>query len=223
MAFAATMVPGNLRADPTSEPTGEEAQKSVIVACCVVSTCRSAVVAALEAATIMILQSEPLLWDQQAASLFVAATFFFAVPFLWLLPTSEGATVIGSTRKLLGIAAAGALLLFHRGEHSEWSLFASDVLLFPALCLANGVANGVQLQHCGGAWTVDRVLLANNLLVEGGGRLFGPPAARHLAASGGRVTYAWFQLGAVAVLTLAFELVIWPLRDLGRATPRPKA
>merc|ERR1719253_451118 len=164
MTLAGGLMP-DLQAQAPAEPMHTTPVPAVVLGCCAVNVLRAGIVAALEAATIMLLALPPYSWAKDTASFFVAGTFFFAVPVYCMLP-SDGTQLATRVRLLLLLAVLGAACLFHQGTGQAHTLFASDVLLFPSLSVASGVANGIMLQHCGGAWSVDRVLLLNNFLID---------------------------------------------------------
>merc|ERR1719253_2138867 len=200
MTLAGGLMP-DLQAQAPAEPMHTTPVPAVVLGCCAVNVLRAGIVAALEAATIMLLALPPYSWAKDTASFFVAGTFFFAVPVYCMLP-SDGTQLATRVRLLLLLAVLGAACLFHQGTGQAHTLFASDVLLFPS----RSVANGIMLQHRGGAWSVDRVLLLNNFLIDGVGRLLGPPGAG--ADAGGRTACAAAQAGSLLCLVLVFEAIV---------------
>lgn len=151
-------------------------------------------------------------WHQAAIGMVVGSTFLLSVPSFCIYRACQDKLSLAGWVRLPGFCSlAGCMLLLHL-RHA-YSLLLADMLCFPALCLLEGLVNGIRYSRLGpdgSIFDANTSYLWSSLASAGIGRFLGPWIARWSAEAGGRLLYAALQMGFSFATLLLFELFIWP-------------
>jgi len=166
---------------------------------------RALIVAALEAATVLILETE-FGWSTTAAGYATGCSFLASIPVTLLARYGLHAGWIAEASLLAasaGLACASSALIFPAvgrlaqvtGARQAWLLLASDCVTFANGFLAGGVMQGFGLRSSErGTFRSEKNYIAvGYVLQNGAGRLLGPVLARWCVSQGGRTMYAAIQ------------------------------
>jgi len=157
---------------------------------------RALITSALEAATVMVLETE-FGWDTTSAGLAVGLTFFASIPVTLCAKfvQRQGVSNLVAMRCFSICTVIGCVCFFPQITSAPIALLVADAWSFAFGYLAQGIISGFASKACNkeGAFT-----LANfgvyNLFCMVVVRLIAAPVARSLLAAGGRTAYATVQL-----------------------------
>jgi len=205
---------------PLGEKHSEEelARKTkVIVGSLIMTTVRAFIVAALEAAVALLLQTKYGV-RQQDVGLLIAIAFLASIPvhycrasLSWLMSD------IAWMRLANFVALLGAVLCFPQTcttGNCMWQLIIGSMLLFPCLYVSDSLNWGTATKHFfpPGTSLLDATHASLWYIIcsNGIGRSFGPWVARMMIALGGQVLYSWLQFLVLVTFMVLFEAKIRP-------------
>lgn len=193
-------------------------RKSVICAGILFLTSRAFVNSGIDAASVMILETQ---WDwtrAQAASAvgccyLTSIIWHGAFQFLRIRLGVADATLMHAGVSILAIAALG---LFNSSSHEATNvalLLISDCIMFPLFLLTASICLALVTRSCvlnDATWGLETIIFLQKVIVECVGFTLGPIAARSMLAGPGRNHYALMQLVCILAAASAWFLLINP-------------
>jgi len=189
-------------------------QRIVITGCLMMGGLRGYIVAALEVASAMLFEHS-FHWDLRFVGVMIALVFLCCAPVKVLYAIhKDRLTTVSWIRCFCCLPLCGTVLLSRANTGSGAMLMLADVLTFPTIYLAEGLALGVLQQNLlpDGSHFADAntSMLYRMLLTNGVGRFCGPWIARWCIQVGGLNLYFKSQLAAILCFWLIFECVVKP-------------
>jgi hypothetical protein len=202
-----------------------EERKSIVVHGLEYALERAVAVAAIEAGTAMILETE-FKWGSEAIGFTISMVFATTIVVCAIIMVANAKSLIKDVNGMLFMAcvsAGGTFLLFDFHTGYAFQVLLADVLIYPFMYCASAVADGIVTGLAvPDTWFSLESYLALKNSGMALGRFAGFPLARYLIDSGGRNLYAGLQallaiLGLIAVVKIAWIL---QFSDFIEATPR---
>jgi len=162
---------------------------------------RTFVVAALESATVFMLETE-FEWDARMAGYAVGCTFLASIPTilgLWLAKQHGLSTdrAVVQSAVLIG-AGAGVFLFPMKVSASKGAVIVltTDSVIFTMGFVANGIIDGIAIRSCAenSIYSIANYELASQFMRNVLARSLAPPFSRYILSTHGRGLYATIQL-----------------------------
>lgn len=199
---------------PRSHRLTVDERKSIVIHGLEYCIERALAVSAIEAGTAMILETE-FHWGSRAIGFSISMVFGATIIICLVIMVLMSKQVVRGVNGLVTmscISACGALLLFDFHTGSAWNILLADLMIYPFMYCANGIADGIVTGLAvPDSWFSMESYLALKACAMSMGRFVGFPLARYIIDSGGRNMYAGFQmllgvLGLISVFKIAYTL-----------------